>query len=174
MATRLRASSETVPRLVLGTIAIVVGLLAGKDAPIAIGVAAALAFIAVLLADYTLAVGVFFVSGFLELPGAVAKGIGAVLVLAWVAMIATRSRRQFQDFGSAHKVMTALLLAFVAWTLLGVAWASSPSTVLSSLGRYIPDFVVFFVVYAAARKRSSTLALIAFSSSGAPWPRPTA
>jgi O-antigen ligase len=162
-----RAPSQNLPRLVLGILAVGLGLLAGKDAEIALGACAALVFIAVLLADYLLAVGIFFVSTFLSLPGTVAKGIGMVLVLAWIAMVTTRRGRDFEDFALEHKGMTALLLAFVAWTLLGTTWATSPSAVLTSESRYIPNFVVFFVVYAAAGKRTNSVALIAFFVLGA-------
>ena len=167
MTSSYRVPSQNVPRLVLGLLAVALGLLAGKDAEVALAITAALVFIAVLLSDYTLAVGIFFVTTFLALPGTVAKGIGMVLVLAWIAMMTTHSGREFQDFALAHKGTTGLLLAFVAWTLLGVAWASSPSAVLTAEGRYIPNFVVFFIVYAAAGKRSNSVALIAFFVLGA-------
>ena len=168
MTSTHRASSQNLPRLVLGVLAIGLGLLAGKDVEIALGACAALVFIAVLLADYLLGVGIFFVTTFLStLPGTVAKGIGMVLVLAWIAMVTTRRGRDFQDFAMEHKAITALLLAFVAWTLLGTTWATSPSAVLTSEARYVPNFVVFFVVYAAAGKRSNSVALIAFFVLGA-------
>jgi O-antigen ligase len=162
VASPIRASTETVATIMLAILAAALGLVAGKDAAVAVGVAAALSFIALLVADYRLAVGVFIVSTFLQLPGGASKGIGAVLVLAWIAMLTTRGRGEFQDFASEHKGMTLLLLAFIAWTLLGVLWASSPSAVLTSLGRYIPNFAAFFVIYAAANKRINAITLIAF------------
>jgi O-antigen ligase len=134
---------------------------------LALGAAAALVFVGLVWADYSVAVGVFIVTTFLAVPGTVAKGIGLVLVIAWFAMISTRSGYEFPDFASAHKGITLLLLAFVTWTLLSVTWAESSSAVLTSLGRYIPNFVVFFLIYAAADKRSHVPALLAFFVLGA-------
>jgi O-antigen ligase len=154
-------------RLTLVAVAAGLGLLAGKSPTLALGAAAALVFVGLVWADYPVAVGVFIVTTFLAVPGTVAKGIGLVLVIAWFAMISTRSSYEFPDFASEHKGMTLLLLAFVTWTLLSLTWAESTSAVLTSLGRYIPNFVVFFLIYAVADKRSRAHVLLAFFVLGA-------
>ena len=84
-----------------------------------------------------------------------------MLILGWVAMITTRPSGEFEDFVTAHKGITTLLLLFLAWTFLSVSWATSHSAVLTSLGRYVPNLVLFVLIYATADKRSHALAVIA-------------
>jgi O-antigen ligase len=157
-----RLSPGAAWRLTLAALAVALGIIAGKSPQLALGVAAALVFVGLVWGNYTVAIGVFIVTTFLPLPGTVAKGAGMVLVLAWFAMIATRSSRDFPDFASAHKAITLLLLAFVTWTLMSLTWAESTAAVFTSLGRYIPNFVLFFLIYAAADKRSHALVLLGF------------
>lgn len=148
-------------------LAAALGLLAGQNATLALGAVAALVFVGLVWANYAVAVGMFIVSTFLAVPGTVAKGIGLVLVVAWFAMLTTRSSADFRDFASEHRGMTVLLLAFLFWITTGLTHAQSTSAVVSSLGRYIPNFAVFFLVYAAAEKRSRAPMLIGLFVLGA-------
>lgn len=153
---------QTSPKLILLLIglALALGVVSGINPKIALGIAGALAFIALVVTNYTAAVGVFIVTTFLPLPGTVTKPVGAVLILGWIAIITTREQGSFREMSSDHRGITALLLIFTGWTLIGVIWAYSPSTVLSTLARYIPNFVLFFIMYLAGGRRSSALQLM--------------
>jgi O-antigen ligase len=140
-----------------------VGALAGHNAQLALAAAAALLFVALVWSNYPAAVGVFIVVTFFEnAPGIVVKGIGLVLVLAWFAMLATRSSADFADFAGELKGFTILLVAFIGWILLSISWAQSPAAVLSSASRYVPNMFVFFLIYAAGEKRSRAQLLLGF------------
>ena len=65
-----------------------------------------------------------------------------------------------------HKRLSALILTFLAWCVLGMTWATNTSDVLSSLARYIPNFLLFVVIYVAARDRRDIIALAAFFAVG--------
>jgi O-antigen ligase len=138
-----------------------IGLLAGTSPSEAIGVAAVLAFIPIVLSRFTLGVGIFVVSTFLGISGTAQKGIGFLVILVAVGMLLS-DRAGGANFFAEHKRMTALMLGYLAWSFIGATWATSTGDVLYSISRYIPNFLVFFVVYAAARDRTDISMLVAF------------
>jgi O-antigen ligase len=138
-----------------------VGLLAGASPAQAIGVVGVLAFIPVVVTRYTLGVGIFVLSTFLGISGTAQKGIGFLVIL--VAVSITVSGRGTKSFFGEHRRETVLLLAFVGWSIVGLTWATSTGDVMYSLSRYIPNFLVFFVIYAAVRdERDVRVLAIAF------------
>ena len=52
------------------------------------------------------------------------------------------------NFFADHQGLTALILGFLMWATLGLIWAMSSGTVITSLTRYVPNFLIFFVLYA--------------------------
>jgi O-antigen ligase len=144
--------------LVLG-LAGCLGLLAGVNPTVALAGASAIAFIAVLIASFPVATGIFIVVTFVNLPDSATKAVGVLLVVALVARIASGRERDL-SFGSAHPVATAGMVLFVAWSLLGLLWADSGSAVSTAVLRYVLNFAVLFVIYAAARNRRDFLLLV--------------
>jgi O-antigen ligase len=146
------------PFLILG-VAGCLGLLAGVDPTLALVGACGVAFIAVLLASFQVATGIFIVVTFINLPDNAAKAIGVLLAIALLARIAMGRERRL-GFHSDHAVATALLIVFLAWNLAGVLWAKSPSAVTATVPRYALSVLLLFVVYAAVRTRRDALLLI--------------
>lgn len=141
-----------------------IGVLAGRSPSAAVGLAAVFAFIPIVIGRYTLGVGIFIVSTFLGISGTAQKGMGLLVILVALGILMTEhaDNEVSVNFFSHHKRLTLLLLAYLAWCVLGLTWATSSGDVLSSLERYAPNFLVFVVVYAAARDRRDILLLAAF------------
>ncbi len=128
----------------------------------------ALAFIPLVFGNFTLGVGVFIFSTFLGVSSTAQKGLGGLVVIAALAVVLGSSRRRLPvNFFSQHRRMAGLLLALIAWLFLGVIWAESTHDVTYSISRYIPNFLMFFVIYAAVDDPRDAKILIAFFALGA-------
>ncbi len=165
MSTRLDGSRLLV--LGVGCAAAAIGALAGKSPSLALSVAMALAFVPIIFGRFTLGVGVFIFSTFLGLPSTAQKGIGGLVVLAALGVVIGSSQRLSSNFFAVHRRITLVLLAFLAWGFLGVTWATSTGDVMYSLSRYIPNFLTFFVIYAAVANRRDIVLVIGFFVLGA-------
>lgn len=141
-----------------------IGVLSGSSPTDAVGLAAVLAFLPLVVTRYTLGVGIFVVSTFLGISGTAQKGIGLLVILVALGFLITEQRGEAisVNFFAQHRRLTMLLVAYLAWCVLGLTWATSPGDVMYSLERYVPNFLVFFVVYAAVRDRRDVIALAAF------------
>lgn len=148
------------PVLVLGFLGIaglsaLLGLVAVINPPLAIGLSFATAFVLVAISNLTAGVAVLAFLAFTEvLPGlgtiSAAKLAGGVIVLSWIAAATTRTDRPRQFFG-AHGNATMLIVLFVAWITVGATWAQAPSEITDALIRYLPDLLLFPLVFAAVR-----------------------
>ena len=143
-----------------------IGVLAGASPSEAIGLAAVAAFIPIIVTRFTVGVGIFIVSTFLGLSGTAQKGIGLVVIVAALGQM-LGDRRATPNFFADHRRLTLLILAYLAWCVLGMTWAQNTGDVAYSLERYIPNFLVFIVVYTAARDRLDIRLLAGFFVLGA-------
>ncbi len=159
------ARTPTIIVTIAGVAAVAIGAFAGLSPTDAIALVVLLAFVPVLMLRFTFGVGIFIVSTFVGLSGAAQKGLGFLVVIVAVGWLAM-DREGGTNFFSEHKRLSALILTFLAWCVLSLTWATSTSVVLSSLGRYIPNFLLFLVIYVAARDRRDILALAAFFAIG--------
>jgi PST family polysaccharide transporter len=141
---------------------VAIGFLAGKSPTDGLAVAIALGFIPLVFARYTVAVGVFLLSTFLDLSSTAQKGLGVLVLVAAVGLLAGSSRAVRKEFFRAQKKLTLLLLVFLAWEFVTVIWATSTGDVFYSLSRWIPNFVLFYVVYAAVDDRKDLMTLLGF------------
>jgi O-antigen ligase len=146
------------------------GLLAGLSPQYAVGAASALAFVVLAFAD--LAVGVALFAGLAALdvlPAAsglsLAKALGLVLLISWVAVLA--SRRQEGDFLGAHPYISYLLFAFVLWSAISAAWAEVPSAALEATYRYGPNALLLMILFTAVRERRHVTWVLAGFLAGA-------
>ncbi|MEA2169654.1 MAG: hypothetical protein QOF76_2954, partial [Solirubrobacteraceae bacterium] len=151
---------------ILGTAGLL-GLLAVINPAIAIGFAFAAAFVLIAITNLTAGVAVVAFLAFTEvLPGlgslSAAKLAGGVIALSWIAAATTRTDRPRQFFG-AHGNATALILLFIAWITVGATWAQDPSQIQDALIRYLPDLLLFPLVFSAARSgRDVKVIIVAF------------
>jgi O-antigen ligase len=143
-----------------------IGGLAGHSPAQAIGLVAVAAFIPIIITRFTVGVGIFIVSTFLGLSGTAQKGIGLVVIVAALGFI-LGDRRNTPNFFADHKRLTLLIVGYLTWCILGITWAQNTGDVISSLWRYVPNFLVFIVVYATARSRLDLRLLAGFFVLGA-------
>jgi O-antigen ligase len=150
------------PRVALAAIlaatSVFIGLLAGFDPVFAIGAAIGLAFVLVAITNLALGLSAFIMVGFFEftLPAgsvvSVSKLAGLVLAASVLARLATSSDPR-ESFFAAHPQGTLLLLAFLGWGTLSIAWSDTSSGTLVDLSRYLLNFALLIVVYTAVRER---------------------
>lgn len=142
----------------LGVIATALGLLAGRSPALAIGLAIALTFVGLVLADVSIGFFLFTFVAFLEvLPGvggglSFAKLAGLTLVLSWLATTSATQRGR-RSFVSDHPAATGLVLLFLIWTAASALWAEAPSTVFDAAFRYGPNLLLLPIAYTALRRR---------------------
>lgn len=143
-----------------------IGGFAGHSPAQAIGLVAVVAFIPIVISRFTVGVGIFIVTTFLGLSGTAQKGIGLVVIVAALGFM-LGDRRSTPNFFADHKRLTLLLIGYLAWCVLGITWAQNTGDVTLSLERYIPNFLVFIVVYSTARSRVDLRVLAGFFVLGA-------
>jgi O-antigen ligase len=156
--------SETFASLLLpGLLALTalgVGVLAGINPKLAIAAVLGLSFAVVVIANITAGMCLFAFISFLDVLRSSGLGFtklaGFLLVISWLAMLATRGDTK-NDFISVHPVITYLLALFVAWAGLTMLWAEEPSNALNATFRYLQNGLLFLIVFTAIRERRHAL-----------------
>jgi O-antigen ligase len=154
-----RPRTAVLAPLALLALAAVTGLVAGLQP--AIGIGLALAFVFMLLATWDLALGV---CGFVLLAPldvissnsevSLTKAAGALLVLAWIAAVATQGKgKRKRSLVTDQPWLTAFLVGFIAWSMLSVVWAESTPDAYRATMRFALNAVLFPIVYLAVRDR---------------------
>lgn len=136
------------------------GILAGIDARLAVGLALGVAFVLIALTSVTLGLCLFITLEFLQLSGlglSVEKMAGGLLALSWLGAMALRRGEAERSLISAHPAFTGLLAFFVGWSLLSALWAAAPDVALASGLRYAQTAVFFLIVYTAVHTRQQAL-----------------
>jgi O-antigen ligase len=164
VAARAEFPIRIFPGLLLG-VAVLLGLVAGANPELAVIAALGMAFVALAMVNLTLGVCLFAVLSFLDTlfpTGSLVsapKLIGLLLVLSWLAVIATAdSQRRPQIF--SHPAFLGLLAAFIGWVALSVSWAEESGPVATQLLRYLPNAMLFLIVFSAIRTRDQALMLV--------------
>ncbi|MFL5869391.1 MAG: O-antigen ligase family protein [Thermoleophilaceae bacterium] len=135
--------------------ALALGLLAGLKPLYAIAAAVGLAFIVLALADLAVGVALFSALAALDIlpaPGgfSLAKLLGLVVVISWVATLAVRHD---SDFLTAHPYVSYVLFAFVIWAAISAIWAEVPKSALEASYRYGLNAVLLMIMFTAVRER---------------------
>lgn len=171
-AISVRAGLDQAPLALLGTLttAAGVGVLAGAEPKIGVGVAFGIGFAALVLSNVTVGFCVLAFLSFLDvLPtfGALslAKIAGLLLAISWLATIT--SRRDVPRLAHDRPWLAAALVAFVAWATLSVVWAPARGDALTSLSRYVPNLLLFPIAYTAIRERRHALVVVLVLIAGA-------
>jgi O-antigen ligase len=133
-----------------------VGLVAGRSPLIAIGLVLAAAAAAAMVRDLALGVLVFTFGSFAEAVQAggtatASKGLGGLLVLAWIAALVRSSAEERRALIRDNRTMVALGAGLLAWSLVSAVWAQSRSTALLGTSRYAQDLVLLPIVYTGIR-----------------------
>src|SRR2546421_7211972 len=171
MTARAEFPIRMVPAIVLA-IAAILGVLAGADPGIAVIAALGLAFMALAIVNLTAGVCLFAVLSFMDTlfpTGSLVsapKLIGLLLVVSWLALIATDAERRAHVFD--HPAFLWVLVAFIGWIAMSAAWADHTSAVVDTVIRYVPNAMLFFIVFSAIRDRDQGLLLVGAFVVGAP------
>lgn len=136
--------------------AVCLGVLTGRSPLIGIGVAAALASLAVVAADLGVGIVVFTLASFTnDLPlskvATAGKGVGFLLLIAWIASMSASSGHERRRLLGDQQPLVICALLFLCWSFLTAAWAQSPGTALSGSLRFAMDLALFPIVYAGMR-----------------------
>jgi putative inorganic carbon (hco3(-)) transporter len=155
MALRLRLPDLGWPALVL--VAAAFGWLAAARPVFAVAAALGLVLMALVVLDLTIGLCVFIFVSFIDvLPGgpafSLAKVLGLLLALSWLATIATR-KDAGGDLFSDHPGAVYLLGLFLAWVSVSTLWAEYGSEAATAASRYGLNLLLFPIVYTALRRR---------------------
>lgn len=144
--------------------AVLLGVLAGINPALAIGVTLGLVLLAIAMADLTAGICLLAFLTFLDtvLPAdaqgalSVSKLVGLVLVLSWFALITSGERDRRQQLFSPPAFLLVLIF-FVGWAAVSVAWADDSGAALDATTRYLPNAMLFLIVFAGVRTRKQLL-----------------
>ena len=140
---------------VLG-LAALTGVVAGVSPMLGLAFALGVAYLLIVATDLMAALVIFAGLTFLEsVEGfgalSLAKAAGALLGLAWLAIVAT-DRSEKRLLPSDHPGLTLLAVAFGTWALLSATWAELPGEATSSATRWVLNLVLLLIVYVAVRE----------------------
>ncbi len=166
MTARVELPTRLLTAALLATAA-VVGLLAGYSPPLAVGLTLGIVFLAVTMANLTVGICLFAVLTFLDtlLPAeaqgtlSVPKLLGLVLMLSWLALV-TAGEREHRERIFSHAGFLLVLFLFLAWVLLSVSWAEDSGVAIEALTRFVPNALLFLIVFAGVRDREQLLWVI--------------
>jgi O-antigen ligase len=138
-------------------LAAAIGGLSALNGKYAIVVACGLVFGALVFVDLLIGFAAIVMLGYLDMLSqlggvSLSKLAGLLLVVAWLAVASTGDRRARNLFAE-RPGLTYLLLAFLGWNAISLAWADSPSTGMSSVMRYTLNAVLVPIAYTAVRDR---------------------
>ncbi len=157
--------------LALLMLAALVGLVTGLHLVIGLGLALSLIFMLVATWDLALGVCGFVLLAPLDVISSnsdlsLTKAAGALLVLAWIAAIATQGRTK-RSLVASQPWLTAFLVGFIAWSALSGIWAESTSDAYRSTIRFALNAMLFPIVYLAVRDRRHLIWILAVFVIGA-------
>jgi O-antigen ligase len=139
---------------------VVVGVLAVRQPELALVVAVGLAFILVVFADLAMGVAlVAFISSFSILTLGEDQGFFSVwklsatlLTISWLGLLATRSQLRARELFDEHPNFVYLLLVFVAWLLLSVAWSGDPGYATTAVFQFAGYLILLPIAYSALQE----------------------
>jgi exopolysaccharide production protein ExoQ len=138
--------------------AILVGVLAGIDPRLGLAASMGLGFALIVLADLTIGLCAFALLAFLEaipdIGGSALsfdKAAGGVLLLSWIATVASRPDAR-NEFFTAHPIFSYVLGAFVGWVALSALWAEDAGEVGEQVLRFTLNIFLFLIVFSAIRE----------------------
>jgi O-antigen ligase len=144
--------------------ALLVGVVAGYSPPLAIGLTLGFVFLVVAMANLTAGICLFAAATFIEtiLPAeaegtlSVPKLLGLVLVLSWFALMTAGERERRERLFSPPPFLYVLIL-FVAWAAISAVWAEDSGAAIEASTRYLPNALLFLIVFAGVHNREQLL-----------------
>jgi O-antigen ligase len=149
-------------------VAVLAGMAAGARPLLVVGATVGAGLLALVAANMAFGLGVLVVAGFLEqfseVAGviSIAKGIGAILALAYVTTLvrAKTAERNERDLVVRHPALATAIVVFAAWAGTSALWADRSGTAISSAMRFALNLALFPIAFAALRRRQHLPALM--------------
>ena len=154
--------------------ALLIGVLAGVDPALALGVTLGLVFLVIAMANLTAGICLLAFLTFLDtiLPAdaegvlSVSKLVGLVLVLSWFAVVTAGERERREQLFSPPAFLLVLIF-FVSWAAVSAVWAEDAGAAIDATTRYLPNAMLFLIVFAGVRTREQLLWVVASLVAGA-------
>ena len=157
----------------LAVACLTIGYASGVDPTYGLAASIALAFTLVAMASlYAGIIGFILLTFVSDIPGFLGPGVtaskaaGLVLVVAWLAHLA-RHKDARADFFSAHPAASWILVFFIGWGVLSLAWAEGTGTGLEAVFRISLNAVFFLIVFTAVRTRGQAIGILGAFAGGA-------
>jgi O-antigen ligase len=165
-----RARLELLPSSLFAA-AILLGALAAFQPLIAIAAVAGIAFCYVVFVNLAAGFAVLAFLAFLDIlptSGSLSpsKGAGLLLAVAWLARTSIRERSD-NDFFRDFPYITWLLVLFAVWASITLVWATSTSSGVTAITRYIPNMMLLPIACTALRGRRELRMVIVAIVAGA-------
>lgn len=149
------ANQSTLVTVAAFVAAILAGVLAGIDPRFGLVFAIGVGFVVLVFVDLSVGFAAMAVLAFLEALTAdsaisPAKVAGVVLVGAWLALLAT-AKVSPRNFFNERTGLFFLLLAFLGWSAMSLAWADVQGEAVTSVQRYVLNAVLIPIAYTAVR-----------------------
>jgi O-antigen ligase len=143
-----------------------IGVLAGIDPRLALIAALGIAFVGITLVSLPAGLCLFAVLSFIDtvIPYEASGGLsfpklmGLLLVLSWVARLATSPQERANVFDFSG--FTWVVIAFIAWVAFSITWAEHSSGVVETIQRAVPNALLFPIVFTAIRTRRQLMWLL--------------
>jgi O-antigen ligase len=152
-------SIDWVPAAALGLLCVGVGVVAGIEPWMGVVAALGVTLLALTFANLAAGLVVLVVVVFAEstpLAGpalSFTKIVGLVLVLGWLARLATHPASSERVIFNAHPAFSYLLAAFLGWAAISVSWATNAEEALTEVTSLLLVAVLYVIVYTAVRTR---------------------
>lgn len=136
-------------------LAVLEGCLAGIDPKLGVGFALGVGFVVLVFVDLSIGFSTIAAVAFLETFAAnssvsVGKLVGLILVAAWLAL-ATTSRVSARSFSAQRPGLAYVLLLFLGWSAVSLAWADVQADAVTSVFRYALNAMLIPIAYVAIR-----------------------
>ncbi|MEA2208192.1 MAG: hypothetical protein QOF54_669 [Solirubrobacteraceae bacterium] len=146
-------------------LSIVVGAASGVQPKLGVLAAVGIVFVALVLTNLQIGFAAMVMFAYLEVLSvlggvSIAKVAGALIVVAWVAVVSVGGKRERNLF-TAHPAFTYAVLLFLAWNAISVTWSDSSSEALTSVMRYGLNAFLLPIAYTAVRSRRDAIRILA-------------
>lgn len=146
---------------------VVVGALASVQPAFAVAAVLGLALVPIVLTRPIIGLAALVFLSFLETVSAVTgalsltKIVGAVLVLAWLAVVTVQQSSDRVGLLGREPLLAAALALFVAWAGISLVWAEAQDAAMTSAQRFALNFTLFPIAFVAVRTPRHVLWIVA-------------
>ncbi|HEY4096313.1 MAG TPA: O-antigen ligase family protein [Baekduia sp.] len=152
-------------------LAVMIGVVSGVDPAYGVLAAVGIGFVVVVIGDLAAGFAAMVLFAYMEtlstLQGlSLAKIAGIVIAGSWLAVM-TSNRRDFPNPLTERPGLMYLLLLFIGWTAISIAWSPERGEAVSSVIRYALNVLLIPIGYTAVRSPNDVVRLFAVLVVGA-------